>query len=208
VSVVADEVRAVARPAVRLRSDRGDLLPLEVDRWYAEPSDAEHEVLSRAIPPVLDVGCGPARHTLALRARGVPAVGVDVAAGAVRVARGRGAPVLHRSVFDRLPNEGAWGTALLLDGNIGIGGDPVSLLARIRRVLRSRGRVLLELDRPGTPTDSFLARIEGSGSGSWFPWARVGTDAIATVAREAGLVLREVWEADDRWFGCLDRRPP
>jgi SAM-dependent methyltransferase len=201
---VVDGVHPFARPGVRLRSDRGHLLPLRVDRWYAEPCHAEHELLARAIPPVLDVGCGPARHTLALLARGVPAVGVDIAAGAVRVARGRGAPVLHRSVFDRLPNEGAWGTALLLDGNVGIGGDPVSLLARIRRALRSRGRVLLELEGPGTPTESFLARIEGSGSGSWFPWARVGTDAIATVARGAGLALGEVWSADDRWFGCLE----
>ena len=192
------------RSSVGLRSDRGHLLPLQIQRWFDEPSEAERRMLLRALSPVLDVGCGPARHTLALRARGVTALGVDVSPGAVRIAAGRGAPVLLRSVFDRLPDEGAWGSALLLDGNVGIGGDPVALLRRLRRVLRRGGRVLVEVDPPGTRTESFRARIEGARAGGWFPWATVGCDALRALAVASGLRLTELWTAEERWFGSLD----
>ena len=41
-----------------------------------------------------------------------------------------GGPALVRSVFETLPGEGRWDTVLLMDGNIGIGGDPAALLGR------------------------------------------------------------------------------
>jgi SAM-dependent methyltransferase len=202
VSVLARQT--AERVPVGLRSDRGHLLPMRVQRWFEEPTAEEHRVLARALAPVLDVGCGPARHTLALLARGVAALGVDVSAGAVRVASRRGAPVLLRSVFDGLPAEGSWGSALLLDGNVGIGGSPVALLERLRSVLRGEGRVLVEVEPPGTRTESFRARIEGSGAGSWFPWAIVGCDGLGAVATTAGFRLTDLWAAGGRWFGCLD----
>jgi SAM-dependent methyltransferase len=178
---------------------------MPVARWFAEPSAAELEVLARATAPVLDVGCGPARHTLALLARGVSALGVDVSAGAVRLAVGRGAPAVRRSVFDELPEEGSWGTALLLDGNVGIGGDPARLLARLGRVLRRDGLVLVEVEAPGSPTESFRARIEGAGRGAWFPWATVSADALGDVSASAGFGLADLWSAEGRWFGALGR---
>ena len=55
--------------------------------------------------------------------------------------------MLQRSVFDRLPGERRWGTVLLLDGNIGIGGDPVRLLRRCADLVRPRGQVLAEVGR-------------------------------------------------------------
>jgi SAM-dependent methyltransferase len=179
-------------------------MPLPVHRWFAEPSAAEHHLLSRAVPSVLDVGCGPGRHTLALLACGVSALGVDVSPGAVRVAARRGAPVLQRSVFDRLPDEGSWGTALLLDGNVGIGGSPADLLRRLRRALRRGGRVLVEVGSPGSPTESFRARIEGLEPRTWFPWATVAADDLGDVAAAASLRLMELWSAEDRWFGTLE----
>jgi SAM-dependent methyltransferase len=204
VSATAVAVEAPRHPFA-LRADDGRLVPLHVDRWYAEPSPAELEVLAQARGPVLDVGCGPARHTLALLRRGVPAVGLDVSAAAVLVARGRGAPVLHRCVFDRLPDEGSWGTALLLDGNLGIGGDPVGLLSRLRRALRRAGRVLVEVEGPGVRTEAIRVALEGrTGLGSWFPWARVGADGLREIAGEAGLRPVELWPAEGRWFGRLD----
>ena len=101
----------------------------------------------------------------------------------------------------RLPGEGAWGSALLFDGNIGIGGSPVALLARLGRALRRDGRILVEVGPPGTPTESFRARID---HGVWFPWATVGVDALGRVAEAAGFRLRELWSADGRWLGSLD----
>ena len=51
-------------------------------------------------------------------------LGVDISRTAVARVRQAGASALHRSVFDPLPGQGRWGTALLADGNIGIGGLP------------------------------------------------------------------------------------
>lgn len=190
--------------ATVMRSRAGDAIPLHVGRWFAEPSAAEHDVLAHALAPVLDVGCGPARHTLALAARGVDTLGLDVSSWAVRAARHRGASVVQRDVFGAVPDEGTWGTALLLDGNVGIGGDPVRLLERLRRLLRPGGRALVELGAPGTGTRSFLARIEGADA-AWFPWASVAADDIGWLGFAAGLRPGRAWSAEGRWFARLDR---
>lgn len=53
------------------------------------------------------------------------ALGIDVSEIAVAHARSRGATAIEASVFDRVPGAGRWGSAPLLDGNVGIGGCPV-----------------------------------------------------------------------------------
>ena len=113
---------AAVSPPV-LRTADGDVIPLFLDRWQASPPLEEVAVLARAVGPVLDVGCGPGRHTQALAERGTVALGIDTSPSAVDAARRRGCAVLHRSVFDPLPREGRWRSAFLIDGNIGIGGD-------------------------------------------------------------------------------------
>jgi SAM-dependent methyltransferase len=190
--------------AVVMRSRAGEAIPLHVGRWFAEPSAAEHDVLAHALAPVLDIGCGPARHTLALAARGVLALGLDVSPWAVRAARHRGASVVQRDVFGDVPDDGTWGTALLLDGNVGIGGDPARLLARVRRLLRPGGRALVELGAPGSRTRSFPARLEGADP-TWFPWASVAADDVGSFALAAGLRPDRPWSAEGRWFARLDR---
>jgi SAM-dependent methyltransferase len=196
----------LARGAVMVRGRDGATWSLPLQRYLDAPSAADEEVLARATAPVLDVGCGPGRHVLALARRGSLALGVDISAVAVRIARRRGASVLRASVFDRIPGAGAWGTALLLDGNIGIGGRPTALLARLAVLLRPGGLVLVELDPPGAPSGRSLVRLEADGAVSdWFAWARVGVDAIGGHAAAAGLAVTEVWELDGRWFACLAR---
>lgn len=199
-----------ARPAIDasrplLRSSCGRTIPLDIGRWLADPEPEERDLLDRAIGPVLDVGCGPGRHVVALTARGISALGVDNAPSAVAIARRRGARVVHRSIFDRLPGEGRWGSALLLDGNIGIGGDPSALLARIRSLLHGRGRVLVELEPPGIPSARLLVRTENAqGVSHWFDWAQLAVDDVVGAARSAGLMVGERWEAAGRWFARLD----
>src|SRR4051812_20039915 len=107
-------------------------VPLDVARWLAPADAADDTVLDRGTGPVLDVGCGPGRLVSSLNQRGVAALGVDVAETAVALTRGQGLPALLRSVFSDLPGEGRWPTVLLFDGNVGIGGDPLRLLERIR----------------------------------------------------------------------------
>jgi SAM-dependent methyltransferase len=195
-----------AERPVRLRAvgERGEQLTLALDR-YLGPALAEDEaVLRRAAGPVLDVGCGPGRHVLALAHRGAVAVGVDISPIAVAMARRRGAIVIEASVFDRLPGTGRWGSALLLDGNIGIGGRPAELLARVRALLRPAGLALVEIGGPGQPTEALRVRLAARGLASeWFPWARVGVDDLASIAHRAGFEIDDCWRAGDRWFAAL-----
>jgi SAM-dependent methyltransferase len=196
-------VTASAGPV--LRTAAGETRPLPVERWMGEPTPEEDDVLARAVAPVLDVGCGPGRHVLALARRGMLVLGIDVAPYALVLARSQGAPVLERSVFAHLPGSGRWATALLLDGNLGIGGDPPTLLRRLAALLRPGGRVLSELEPPGTGGGPERARLEvGGRAGPWFPWARVAVDDAAGLAVAAGFVLAEVWPAGGRWFARLE----
>ncbi len=129
----------VERAPAMLRSSCGREIPLRMERWFGEPGPEEVALLAMAIGPALDVGCGPARHVLALTAMGIPAVGIDNAPSVVDIARRRGARVVLGSVFGPLPKEGRWGSALLLDGNFGIGGDPAAALGSRARTRLSRG---------------------------------------------------------------------
>ena len=191
-----------------LRGNDGSTIALPVDRWQAEPSIEELDVLARAVAPVLDVGCGPGRHVLALARRGVMALGVDASPSAVHLARSSGAPVLERSIFARVPGSGRWGTALLLDGNVGIGGDPVTLLCRVAALLSPGGSALVEVEAPGVATRVLSARLErGAECGPWFRWGLVGADGIADVAGRAGFAGLEIWTGGDRWFAQLHRAP-
>jgi hypothetical protein len=126
----------------------------------------------------------------------------------VALTRQRGVSALRRDVFAHLPAEGRWGTALLADGNIGIGGDPVALLRRIRHLLTIGGRVVVELAGPGVPASDGWAVLQGSaGQSRPFRWATLGTDDIAPVAADAGFVVTSVHPVADRWVAVLTESP-
>lgn len=200
--VYAAGLQRPGRALLRLRD--GTALRLPLDR-YLGPADQTDQQLLRGIRgPVLDVGCGPGRHLHALAAFGVFALGVDLSPAAVELARGRGARAVVASVFDELPGSGSWRTALLLDGNIGIGGTPARLLARIAALLRDDGELLVELGAPNQRTESTLVRLEtGDAVSSWFRWARVSVRDVARVARYGGLEVHRRWSLEGRWFARL-----
>jgi SAM-dependent methyltransferase len=192
---------------LQARESDGTLRVLPLDVWLRDASGADERLVARALGPVLDVGCGPGRHVHALALRGVIAVGVDVSPAALHLARARGATVLEASIFDRIPGVGEWRTALVLDGNIGIGGAPAALLRRIGSLLTPDGTILVEVDPPGVGLEIVRMRLEDEHREShWFDWARVGAEAIAAPAREAGLRVRESWEDEGRWFAALGLR--
>jgi SAM-dependent methyltransferase len=187
-----------------LRCDDGTTIDLDVGSWSADADPVEHRLLASLDGPVLDIGCGPGRLVVALAARGVPALGVDASPVAVDQALAKRAPALVRSVFDPLPGTGRWASALLLDGNVGIGGDPVRLLRRTAELLDPCGRAVVEVEPPGTSTQRVQARVERGGQASaWFPWARVGADDVVTVAALARLRLEELVDDGGRWFARL-----
>jgi len=188
-----------------LRNEGGTVVAGDGQRWVGPAADEDERLLDRAVAPVLDVGCGPGRHLLALARRGIDALGIDVTPSAVRLARSRGATVVEGSIFDRVPGSGTWGTALLLDGNIGIGGDPLALLASVTASLRPGGRILVELGPEGTAGGAERARVDhDSHTGPWFDWIVVDAASIDAIAAEAGLEVAASWHAAGRWFAQLD----
>jgi SAM-dependent methyltransferase len=184
----------------------GEPIELPVGRWRAAPDAVELALVDTLADPVLDVGCGPGRIVAALAAAGRPALGVDPSPAAAAEAARRRAPVLARSVFGPLPGEGRWGTVLLLDGSIGIGGDPGALLARARGLVRPGGAVVVEVEPPGVPTGPMTARLSSArGLSPWFAWARVGADGFEPLATAAGLTAIVLDVSGGRWFGRAAR---
>jgi SAM-dependent methyltransferase len=196
------------RPVV-LRSACGRSIPLPVERWRDEATATERALLAACPGPLLDVGCGPGRVVLAAASGGRAALGIDSSPAAVAEARDRGAPVLQRNVFDPIPAEGRWGSVLLWDGNVGIGGDPVRLLRRARHLLAGGGAVVCEVEPPGSPSEVLDVCVCPGGdeaTGPWFPWARLSADDVAAVAAAGGLVVDAVQYRSGRWFAWL-RKP-
>ncbi|MEU7761395.1 MULTISPECIES: class I SAM-dependent methyltransferase [Micromonospora] len=179
---------------------------LPVERWHRQATAAEATVVARCAGPTLDLGCGPGRMSVALTRAGLSAVGVDVSPRAVALTRARGAVAVHADLFGPLPAEGRWAHTVLLDGNIGIGGDPVALLRRCGSLLCSSGTVLAELEPPGAGAWQGQAHVEtGRHRGTPFRWAWLDPDAMSGVAAAAGLRVGEVFRSGGRWFAELTR---
>jgi SAM-dependent methyltransferase len=103
---------------------------------------------------VLDVGCGPGRHSAALRERGIEVVGIDISARFTQLAAGAGLTVA-RADARALPLADGWADAALslCQGGFGLSGPPAAglpaeavdladgaVLAEIARVLRPGGQ--------------------------------------------------------------------
>ncbi|MFF2125504.1 class I SAM-dependent methyltransferase [Streptomyces olivochromogenes] len=194
-----------------LRRTDGWLLPLEVERWCARADAVDLTVLGRCEGTVLDVGCGPGRLVAELAARGRPALGIDVSEAAVAHTARLGGQALRRSVFEPLPGEGRWDTALLLDGNVGIGGDPAALLRRMAQLLTPGGLLIVETLADVDVDERVSVHIvrvadPRSTAGPAFPWARLGTPALLRHAARAGWCREGQWSAGGRSFVALRNR--
>jgi len=180
----------------------------DVARWSADADAADLTTLDDETGPVLDIGCGPARMVRAAVDRGLTVLGLDVSPTAVAMAREAGLPVAGGSVFDPLPREGQWNLALLLDGNVGIGGDPTALLTRCAEILTATGSIVVETAPEASLDDSYEAHVvddQGHASAT-FPWAEVGREALHRHAKRSGLRVAQTWSVDGRTFCRLRAR--
>jgi len=106
------------------------------------------ELALRAGDRVLDVGCGPGRHALALAARGIEVVGIDIAERFVDIAKEStpdGAPATFvRGDARALDFDDAFDAAIsLCQGAFGLvgPGPDVDVLRGMRRALHAGGRI-------------------------------------------------------------------
>ncbi len=181
--------------------------PLRVDDllWRGPADDVDRLVLARCEPPVLDVGCGPGRMVVALTEGGRSALGVDVSAAAVQVSLRRGGPALRRDLSDWLPGEGRWGTVLLMDSNVGIGGDVDALLRRCSELLTPGGLMVCETDPQSLVDETHDVRLDAGGLTATMRWARIGAEALARRASRLNLLMTERWQLDGRAFVAFRR---
>jgi SAM-dependent methyltransferase len=183
---------------------------LPVGRWLGGSASTDDDrrvdeaILQLCTGPTMDVGCGPGRFTAELALRGIPALGVDVSATAVEMTQQRGGNALHRDVFAPMPGCGEWSHVLLADGNIGIGGNPLSLLRRARQLLHPEGIVVAEIEvLPTGVCREFLRWETDHCVGKWFPWAHVGSDAASALADSAGFLLVSAVKVSDRFIVAM-----
>lgn len=203
--------RAEAGAVCWVRDHRGQLQELPMARWRggahatAHDQAADEYVLGHCMgPPTIDLGCGPGRFVAALQDRGRPALGVDSSRAAVAWTRRRGGVAICRDLFAALPGEGRWGQVLLVDGNIGIGGDPVRTLGRAARLLAPGGTVIVETEPSATAWHQEMLRWETHEHvGPWFPWSRVGATVLGDIAGAAGLAVCSVVEIHTRVVAVL-----
>ena len=122
---------------------------------------------------------------------------------AVELTRSRGVPVLLRDLFARLPGEGRWPTALVIDGNIGIGGDVDRVLRRLDALLAADGRAVIETAPEPTTDRTMQVRFARGGvaTGPHFAWSVIGAVALAARAARVGLVFAILDVAPTRFGG-------
>jgi len=198
--------RALGGERCWIRHEDGELSVLPAHRWLGAHPDAASDASGAAFDegfdeavtqmctgPTIELGCGPGRLVARLIRRGVPALGIDRSATAIRLAGRGGAPALLGDVFAPLPGLGCWQTVLLVDGNVGLGGDPRRILGRAAELLGRGGHCVAEFDAEAIGVVTRWVRLESAREvGPWFRWASVGADAAATLAAQAGLTLCSV----------------
>lgn len=185
-----------------LRDPSGGHIAMDVSRWNADADDADLTLLASVTGPLLDVGCGPGRMVRAAQHLGLEALGIDVSLAAIELASRLGGAVIQGSIFDRVPAEGTWQTVLLVDGNVGIGGDIPALLTRCRELLCPTGEIVVEVHGEPDRLRHYLGEVVDTHGrrSARFPWAEVGRNSLAALLPAIGLRLAQSWEIDGRSF--------
>ena len=216
--------RALVGERCWIRHEDGEVRPLPAHRWLSAADRApdqdwqsareraSDEAFDEAVAqicsgPTIELGCGPARLVARLVQRGIPALGIDRSATAIQLASRVGAPALLGDVFEPLPGTGRWQTVLLVDGNVGLGGDPRRILGRAAELLGRGGRCVAEFDTRAIGIRDRWVRLEsGRDVGPWFRWASVGVDSAASLAAQVGLTLTGVQMIGGRVIATLAAR--
>lgn len=198
-----DQVFAGAETVV---SAGAESLGLDVQRWSGDADPVDLMVVARCESPVVDLGCGPGRMLVALNRSGRSALGIDMSEVAVATTRRRGGLALRRTLAERLPAEGRWRTVLLIDSNVGMGGDLEGLLNRCCDLIGPGGLVICEVDPlpDRYEVEQVVLTVDGVASAP-LPWGRIGARTLSRFAARLDLLVVEEWTAAERVFVTLRR---
>jgi SAM-dependent methyltransferase len=197
------------RVPVHLRTGDGHRLDHDVGAYFAPVSPEEELLLSQAAGVVLDIGCGPGRHARFLQQRGLAAVGLDCSPSALATASALGLELtVRRDVLTEAVPSG-FGTALLLDGNAGLGGTPAGtarLLADLAAAAAPGARLLVSgRAARGRAWRSLVVRTEYRGAiGPWAPWLVPSLDGLTTLAAGAGWRRRVAVGVGSRYWAAYE----
>lgn len=145
--IVRDHYHGGTEIVVIRRDDGyGESSPRYPADYFLEPPEEEQRLLDGLGQCVLDVGCGPGRHSLWLQGRGHEVTSLGISPGALQVAKERGcARVLCADVMTvDLPKRSFDAVTLMANG-MGIGGTEqgtIDLLSRLYRLTSPGGRLL------------------------------------------------------------------
>jgi SAM-dependent methyltransferase len=162
---------------------------------------------------VLDVGCGPGRHSNELARRGIAAHGVDISERFVEIARASGEATFERLDARRLPFDGEFDAAIsLCQGAFGLlgGDDDVTVLAGMARSVKPGGLVAVsafnayfqvrfledstfDADRGVNHEQTTVKDVDGHDA-DFDLWTTCFTPReLRLMVRESGLELRHLW---------------
>jgi len=194
------------RTVAASRAD-GVSFEIETDEYFTldgELAELDAIALDHCRGRVLDVGAGAGRHALALEARGLDVVAIDVSPVCVALCQARGvrdARVVDVMTLDSAEFLGRFDTLLFGMQTIGVAGGVVPLgrlLARLRACLEPGGQLIVdssdlfeawdgdEADRSASRGEIVLSTRYRGWRGAPFPWVYLAEEDLAKVAREAG----------------------
>lgn len=174
--------------------------------------------LDRCRGRVLDVGAGAGRHALALEARGLEVVAIDVSPLAVSLCRKRGvrdARVCDVMRLDSADVLGQFDTLFFGMQTIGVAGGVETLgrlLERLTSVLHSGGEIIVDSSElrdawEGDDTDTTPGRGEivlstryRGWHGAAFPWLYLSESDLRAVAADAGFEMETLGRVDSGEF--------
>lgn len=193
----------------RVEATRADGVGFEIETeeyftLEGELAELDALALDHARGRVLDVGAGAGRHALALEARGLEVVAIDVSPHCVALCRARG--VRDARAFDVMGLDspeplGTFDTVLFGMQTIGVAGGAVplgKLLTRLRACLAPGGRLIVDSsdlfeawegddsDRSASRGEIVLSTRYRGWRGEPFPWIYLAEEDLSRIAREAG----------------------
>lgn len=145
---------------------------------FAEMTELDRMALELARGPVLDVGAGAGRHSIALQERGVQATALEADSDCASLCRDRGVEHVENCLWQEYTPGPVFETAVALMNGAGLAGTYANLHAYtdwLNSVLTSGGRVLLD-----TSTVTYLPKPRDAARRADEVWFRFRYGALRT----------------------------